>query len=218
MFAQANERRVYELTLTIPSRGLWTADAKLDTGDAFTATSVTLTLAGLSMVGAVYRTGSYSGVTWLRLVGGAGGWHQTIEKDFYQNPFGLQLAPIATDAARLVGETVQVSTNPNIGTFYVRQRGPAVRVLNHLATSWYPLPSGVTFIGARTTPRITSRFDVLPEGTNLGQGSVTIATDFPEQWTPGCLFSSNTLSERQASIVTHRLTSDRLRTEVWCSP
>ena len=218
MFCSLNERRAYELNLTIPTRGLWTADAKLDTGGAFADTSVTLVLAGLTLVGAVYRTGSFSGVTWVRLVGGAGGWHQTIGERFYKNPFGLQLAPIATDAANAVGETVQVAADVSVGSFYVRRRGPAIRVLNQLAASWYALPSGVTFIGPRTTPRIASRFDVLSDGTSLARGAVAIATDFPEQWTPGCLFTSPTLTERQASIVTHRLTPERLRTEVWTSP
>lgn len=218
MFCAINERRAFELNLTIPSRGLWTADARLDTGDAFTATSVTLTLAGLSLVGAVYRTGSFSGVTWVRLVGGHGGWHQSVGEKYYKNPFGLRMGPIVTDAASAVGESVQISTDTSVGSFFVRRRGPAVRVLNQLASSWYPLPTGVTFVGPRTTPRITSRFDVIADGTDLARGVVMMATDFPEQWTPGSLFASAALSERQASTVTHRLTPERLRTEVWTSP
>lgn len=217
MFCTVNGRRAFELNLIIPARGLWTADAKLDTGDAFAATAITLVLAGLTMVGAVYRTGSYSGTTWVRMVGGRGGWHQTLEKNYYKNPFGLTITPILRDAAQAVGESVVVETDSIVGKFYVRQRGPAVRVLNQLTTSWYARPDGVTYVGPRTTPRIASRFDVM-DGQDLARGSVAIATDFPEDWTPGCLFSSPTLAEKQASAVTHRLRQDSLRTEVWTSP
>lgn len=217
MFCAVNDRRAFELTLTIPPRGLWTADAKLDTGDAFTATSVTLTLSGLSLVGHVYRSGSYSGTTWLRMVGGRGGWHRTIGENYYKNPFGLSIKPILGDAAQAVGESIVVETDSIVGKFFVRRRGPAVRTLNLLATSWYARPDGVTYVGPRTTPRIASRFDVM-DTQDLARGSVTVATDFPQDWTPGCLFASTTLPEKQASVIVHRLSQDKLRTEVWTSP
>ncbi len=218
MFCSINGRRVFELNLIIPSRGLWTADAKLDTGDALSSTRVTLALAGLTLAGAAYRSGSFSGTLSVRMVGGFGGWYQNIDSKFYKNPFGLRIAPILTDAATAVGERITVATDTTVGPFFARERGPAVRCLNQLADQWYVQPDGTTYVGPRTTPTIASRFDVMVEGTRLQMGRVMIATDFPEQWTPGCLFSSPTLSQRQASTITHRLTKDALRTEVWTSP
>lgn len=214
MFAQVNERRAFSLRLTIPERGLWTGDAKLDTGDEFAATTVTVTLADLALTGFVFRAGSYSGTTWLRMVGGRGGWYQEIGSKFYRNPFGLRLSPIIRDAASAVGESVEFESDPTIGTFYTRALGPAVRVLNQLATMWFVRPDGVTYIGARTATTIASDFAVSEE-QDLARGAVSIATEFPGQWVPGCTFSSPTIASARASTVMHTLEGDQLRTDVW---
>lgn len=217
MFCSLNEARVSWMTLIIPARGLWTADVKLDNEIDFTGTAATLTLAGLTLTGTVTRGGSYSGVGSLRLVGGFGGWQKTLPSQFYQNPHGVKLSPVLSDAAKAVGEKVTVDDDTTIGFFYLRQSAPGARVLNQLCDSWYAQPDGTTRVGVRATPTITSRFDVVNENVEPNLGRIPIATDFPEDWQPGVKFSAPTLGSSvfQVSSVIHKLTPDRLRTELW---
>ncbi len=218
MFASVNGVRCQSLRLVRPSRGLWTADVVLanplsDGGRA------TLVLAGLEMVGHYYRFGDFLNNGYARIVGGNGGWLTTIEQKFYKSPFGVKLTPVLQDAATAAGETVTVAEDTTIGNFYIREVAPAARVLNQLCPSWYVLPSGATFVGPFENPVIASRFDVLVEGTDMSVGRVAIATDRPEDWIPGALFTAPTITtQRQVSTVVHKLTKDRLRTEVWTSP
>ena len=217
MFCSVNDARVMTLTLNIPARGLWTADAILDDVIKFTGTSVTLVLAGLTLVGSVIRSGNFSGAGSLRIVGGKGGWRSTIPKRFYQNPHGVKLAPVLSDAAQACGESVTVDSDVAIGSFFVREEGPAVRALNQLCDSWYVQNDGTTRVGDRATPTISSRFDVVNENVQPFIGRIPIATDFPEDWMPGAKFTANTLGTDIFTIsdVVHRLTPERLRTEVW---
>jgi hypothetical protein len=219
MFCSINNARCTKLNLTIPARGLWTADAILDDAIKFTGTAVTLTLAGLTLVGAVVRGGSYSGTGSLRIVGGKGGWRNTIPSKFYQNPHGIRLTPVLKDAASAAGEMVTVDDDVELGTFFTRESGPAARVLNQLCDSWYIETNGNTRVGTRATPTIASRFDVVNENVAPNLGRIPIATDFPEQWVPGAFFTAPTLGVTgQISGVVHNLTPDRLRTTVWTSP
>lgn len=219
MFCSINNARCTKLNLIIPARGLWTADATLDDVIEFTGTAVTLTLAGLTLIGSVYRSGNYSGTGSLRLVGGHGGWRQPIDQKFYQSPFGVKLTPVLTDAANAAGETIIVDTDSTLGLFFTREAGPACRVLNQTCESWYVQPDGTTRVGPRATPTIASRFDVVDDGVKLSAGRVPIATDFPQDWVPGSMFTAPTIgTTMQVSGVVHNLTPERLRTTVWTSP
>jgi hypothetical protein len=219
MFCSLNDARVTRLNLIIPARGPWTADATLDNVIEFTGTAVTLVLAGLTLVGSVYRSGNFSGTGSLRIVGGHGGWRQPIGEKFYQSPFGVTLTPVLTDAANAVGETVIVDTDVTLGLFFTREAGPACRVLNQTCESWHVQPDGTTRVGQRATPVISSRFDVMTDGVRPNLGRVPIATDFPADWVPGATFNAPTLgTTMQVSGVVHNLTPERLRTTIWTSP
>jgi len=220
MFCSINNARCTKLSLIIPARGLWTADATLDDVIEFTGTAVTLALAGLTLIGSVYRSGNHSGTGTLRIVGGHGGWRQTIGEKFYQSPFGVKLTPVLADAANAAGETIVVDTDSTLGLFFTREAGPACRVLNQTCESWYVQPDGTTRVGPRATPTIASRFDVVDEGVRPNLGRIPIATDFPQDWVPGAMFSAPTLGSAsfQVSGVVHNLTPERLRTTAWTSP
>jgi len=219
MFCSINGARCTKLELVIPARGLWTADATLDDVIEFSDTSVTLALAGLTLVGAVFRRGDFSGTGSLRIVGGKGGWRKIIGQRFYNNPHGIKLTPILTDAASACGETITVDADQTIGVFFTRENGPACRALNQLCPSWYVQPDGSTRVGDRATPTISSRFDVVSENVAPNLGRFPIATDIPEDWVPGAKFSAPVLGSGvfQISGVVHRLSPERLRTEIWAA-
>lgn len=217
MYCSINGQRCYRLNLSIPARGLWTADAALDDVISFTGNAVTLVLAGLTMIGYVIRSGNFSGAGTLRVVGGKGGWLQTIPQRFYQNPNGIKRTPVLQDAARACGETITVDTDETLGLFFTREQAPACRVLNQLCPSWYMQTDGTTRVGDRATPTISSKFDLVDENVAPYLGRIPIATDKPEDWVPGCKFSVPVLGNDvfQVADVVHRLTPERLRTEVW---
>jgi hypothetical protein len=217
MYCSINGQRCYRLNLSIPARGLWSADAVLDDVISFTGTSITLVLAGLTLVGSVVRGGNYSGEGSLRIVGGKGGWMQTIPQRFYQNPNGIKLGPVLADAAKACGESVTIDADTTLGLFFTREAAPACRVLNQLCPSWYVQPDGTTRVGDRATPTIASAFDMVDEFVSPYLGRIPIATDFPEDWVPGAKFTAAVLGGDvfQVSDVVHRLTPERLRTECW---
>ncbi len=213
MFCSLNGNRVTSLTLVKPQRGCAFADVTLDDVVRFATPAVTLVLAGLTVTASIIRSGDFTGATQARIVAGRGGWSQEIPERFYQNPFGLKLSPILMDAASAVGEAVIIDTDRTVGQFYVRERAVAARTLNQLTDGWWVQNDGVTHVGLRETPTVSSRFDVI--SADLGIGRVTIATDKPEDWDPGCFFSAPTITRRQVSAVIHRVNRDGLRTELW---
>jgi hypothetical protein len=215
MFCSLNGNRVTSLTLVKPQRGCAFADVTLDAVVRFATPAVTLVLAGLTVTASVLRSGEFTGATEARIVAGHGGWSQEIPERFYQNPFGLKLSPILTDAANAVGESLIIDTDRTVGQFYVRERAVAARTLNQLTDGWWVQNDGVTRVGLRPTTTVSSQFDVT--AASLGIGRVTIATDRPEDWEPGCFFSAPTITRRQVSAVIHRLNQSGLRTELWTS-
>jgi 3',5'-cyclic AMP phosphodiesterase CpdA len=216
MLGTINGVSIKTAEVTLPFRGVWTAD--LTTEDEVDADGqVTITIADLTLVGTVDRMGDFLGSGSLRIVGGAGGWMKPVPQKNYQDSFGLKLAPIVSDAAREVGETANLSADANrtLGSFFIREAAPAARVLAQLTPLWWVGFDGVTQVGLRRETTIASAFDVLPKGTDLHLGRVQIATDTPSAFVPGALFSSQTLKQQKISTVVHRLTANKLRTEVW---
>lgn len=216
MFAELDGNRVAALTLILPAKGIWTADVLLDQNAAMNDTSVTLTLNTFSLKGTIFRAGNFVGAASFRIVGGAGGWRKPLPAKFYQSGAGVRLSSLVTDTAREAGEQVAVLADRTVGTAFTRQRGPAVRVLGLLGDQWWVRPiDGVTVVGERANPVIVSQFDTLAQGTSLALGRVMVATDAPQDWQPGAVFSSPTLSARTISGAIHRLDANSLRTEVW---
>jgi hypothetical protein len=220
MFASINGLRCHELTITIPARGIWIADAQSPEDLPSTTGAATIALAGLTLTGFIVRAGNFLDDSSARVVGGHGGWDTEIGERYYQNPFGVKLRQVLTDAATAAGERITFTVaDQSIGAFYARKRAPAKRALNQLASQWWVGADGATTVGPRPNTPIVSRFDVIADGTDLGIGRVQIATDKPEDWLPGVLFAAPTITEqRQASTIVHRLTSDTLRTTIWTSP
>lgn len=213
MFASISGQVVNRATVTIPYSGIWHAD--VEANGVLVSGAVTLTVGSLVLKGTVFRSGFFAGDFHYRIVGGAGGWQKIVPSQVYNSNSSIKLSLVLNDAARVAGETISLDTDRDIGPFYVRQQAPAARVLNQLTASWYVRPDGVTAVGSRSGDMIASPFDVLA-GTDLGLGKVLLATDRPEDFTPGRTFKSLTLSTQSIGGVVHRLDRAKLRTEVWC--
>lgn len=214
IFAELNGQRIRTATVTLPYHGIWHADVVLDQPQELTG-PLTLVLGDLTLVGTVFRQGGFTGVNYVRIIGGAGGWMKQIPAKEYVSSFGVKFSVIAGDAAREAGEKISIATDFSVGNSYERQTASASRVLDTFAPLWWMRSDGVTVLGPRPTTKITSRFDVMLDGTNLSVGKITVATDNPAAWQPAAVFSSPVLSERTASAVVHRLSASKLRTEIW---
>jgi hypothetical protein len=194
-FATANGGRVVTASVGIPLRGLWQADLTVAIPDQL-ASPVALTLGNLSLLGAVYRQSAFAGQQMARLVGGYGGWRSTVPAQSYQSPAGIKLSTVLLDVAAACGEQVNVQADSTIGTAYVRELGPASRVLGALVgAAWYVDATGVTQIGARTPVAITSPFTV--EAWDATKGLLRIATEDYASWMPGNTFSGPTVPTAQ---------------------
>ena len=214
MFATLDGHRITKGHVVIPLRGCITADVQLDDPVELSG-PVTLVVGDLSIKAAVTRGGPFTGSSSFRLIGGAAGWMKTIGPKPYDQPWGVKLSAVLQDAAREVGETVSVATDRTLGTRWERQKAPAAWLLQRLAEQWWIDTKGVTIVGARPSPTITSAFDVVKAEPEKGR--VIIATEVLSAWLPAAKFSSPTLKTQQISGVVHKLNAGKVRTEVWTS-
>lgn len=206
-YAELNGERIISGSISIPLYGLWVADVLLALTEAV-PTQCTLTIGDLTLVGFSYRTAGFAGSRSVRLVGGFGGWHQQVTARAYENPAGVPLSMVLSDAAIEVGEKVNVQQDGSVGLFYIRQAGPAQEVLGQLANPlWWVDSNGVTQVGPRDTSTITSDFQV--ESYSGGKGKFTISTEHPKDWQPGRVFSNFTVTEpKTIGLVRHSIQND----------
>lgn len=191
-FATANGVRVVTASIGIPLVGAWVADVMLEEPSTLTA-PVTLVVGNLSLVGAVYRQGAFAGQQRARLVAGGGGWMKSTPEQAYANPSGVLLSTVLRDAAALVGEQVAIAQDRSLGAFFTRANDPAAYLLRELVDgAWYVDGAGVTQIGQRPTPTITSPFTV--QAFDPGTGMYAIATEDLASWLPGASFAGPTAS------------------------
>jgi len=213
MYASYAGERIVSGTVEIPTTGRWTADLFLAEDKVIPSTGP-LTIGNLTMQGFTYRDGPYAGQRRVRAAGGAGGWHKVIPEQDYDLSGGVLLSVVLRDAAMAVGEQVNVLSDGPVGVRYVRQSGPASRVLRQLVgDDWYVDPAGTTQVhNPRPTTRITSQF--LVNDADLGLGLAEVSTENPSDWMPGRTFTSPTITQlRSINTVRHTL-GDTLRTQV----
>ena len=198
----------------IPSYGVWWADVEIDEPEAVSG-SVTLALPGLDMVGTVVSGGPWHGRARYRVAGGAGRWGKAIPAKSYTNDAGVKLLTVLRDAAAACGETLDEDTvSGTVGSYYVREAGPASRALALLAPrAWYVGEDGVTRLGARASSTYdgeATRMDEAPELLRL-----EIAADDLTGLVPGVVVSDGQGQSLEAVDVVHRLAGAKLRTIVW---
>jgi hypothetical protein len=199
--------RVVSGTLSIPYWGAPSADVVLATADDVPASGV-LKVGNLSLACSLVRpSAAFAGQRSLRLVGGAGGWRQSVPPRAYASPGGVPLSMVLGDVAVEVGERVVVASDGMVGAYYMREAGPASRVLRQLAgMQWWVDMGGVTRVGPRTTSTIATRFDA--EKYAAGVGLFSVATEDLASWQPGASFSSTLIAPTTVSSVSIRMAAD----------
>jgi hypothetical protein len=203
--------RATHAVANIPAWGCWYADASIDGEHALTG-SVDLKIADLTLRGTVLSGGVAKGRSSYRIVGGAGGWGGTLPKKSYANDAGVKLATVLGDAAREAGEALgAVSTTDRVGPAFVREEGPASRVLEALAPgAWYVGEDGVTRLGARAASTIPANVTRI-NAADLARGTVTLASESIVGILPGVVVDGLTAVDVQHEISL----KGGLRSTVW---
>lgn len=206
-YANVNGSRVVSADITIPYVGLWSARVVIAT-QAAPPPRCTLTIADMTLSGAVYLTDQFAGLQAATLVGGSGGWGSLLPAVKYESPAGVLASLVLSDAASSCGERVVLASDFTIGNFYTREAGPASNALRILAGAlWWVDPSGATQCGTtRGASPITSAFTLIDFDPAIGK--LTVATENPSDWMPGRTVATPLLSTRTLSLVEHHLTNE----------
>lgn len=194
----------------IPAWGRWWADVSIDGEHALTG-SVPLVIADMTLTGAVLSGGAHEGRSHYRVVGGTGGWGQTVPAKSYVNDAGVKASTVLQDAASECGETILASTLPTtrLGPSWVRAEGPASAMLNQVAPrGWYVGLDGVTRIGSWTGAALKG--DVTHGPVDLAAGTVTLASESIATILPGLVVDGLT-----AVDVIHEISPKGLRSTIW---
>lgn len=183
--------RLVSGAVSIPLVGWWAANITLAV-DATVPPSGSLVLGNLALHGTIVRQAAFAGSRNALLVGGAGGWRRNIGKQQYQNDGGVSLSTILGDAAREVGESVNVPNDVSLPG-YVRRAGPASTLLRELAgTDYHVDPGGVTQIAPWASSTVRSQYDVIEHAG--GTGVVEVATEDYAAHLPGSVLQSPLLA------------------------
>lgn len=166
-FATVAGKRAVAVRLVVGNIGPWFAECELE-ADAEVSGQVTLQINGASFVGTVDDTnnGVFEGSRKLRILAGGNGWWRSVDAKHYHNDAQVKARTVAEDAARAVGETLGdfVPAAERIGADYVRERGPASRVLEDVIgdVPWWVGYDGVTRVGTRSSSAAaTDAYEVL---------------------------------------------------------
>jgi hypothetical protein len=156
LFVSLQNQRALTARLCVPFAGLWVADVDLDAA-AELAGAVEMRIGTLALRGTVDPRfcGSFGQASRYRILAGKGGWSRPVTPKHYHNDAGVKLSTVALDAAREVGESLQLlpDVERRVGIDFVRAAAPASRILGQLlgAVPWWVGFDGATFAGTRPT-------------------------------------------------------------------
>lgn len=205
--------RVTSARVWLPAWGCWFAEVMLD-GEHALSGRVTLSLAGLALVGTVLSGGAEKGRSSFRIVSGAGGWGRQIPAASESDDAGVKLSKVLLSAASACGETLDASTLPTtrVGPSYARREDQACRVLElEVPGAWYVGEDGITRIGRRGASTIAASVPRVST-VDLARRTVTLAPESASGLVPGV-----TVDGIEAVDVQHELGEDGLRTTVYGS-
>lgn len=212
---QLGDAPVMSGLVTRPLRGSWTADLELD-ADAAPSGRVTLTGAGLSLVGTVVQAQSWNDRQRCRVVGGAGGMTKTLGPAFYR---GVTLRAVVSALLTTAGEALSATSDASILSrsvpVWVRLRGTAASSLDRVLAAfaptaiWRHLPDGTVWIGATAWKTVTTTTVVQDN-----RGDEDVADLAGEDLS---LDAGTTTQGRRVGLVRHYVRPDSLRTEAYWS-
>jgi hypothetical protein len=217
LYASLNGLIVTDARVTVPYQGRWVADVKLDHASDISPSpgACTLQIAGLSLVGTLFRTSALGGAQQARIVGGYGGWANTLPAKYYQHDVGVRLSVVLGDAARECGEKLGTVTDRVVGQAYTRLQDDARATLDLFAAMWFVAPDGTTQIADRSAKEIASPFTATHEQDGAS-GRYTVTTENPEDWVPGNTFTPVSGTQQKIQSVDIALSAGALRVEVTC--
>lgn len=219
-YASINGHGLNRVRLTVANTGPWTAECDFEDAPEVSG-RVTLSLGGLQLSGTVEprSSGTFSGQRRLRLVAGAGGWGNEVAAKDYHNDARIRAVTIAQDAAREVGEELGtfVPAAERIGIDYVRQVGPASRVLEDVigAVAWWVDFNGVTHVGTRPEVAVDeAAYQVLAYDPR--ERLVTLTADDPSVIGIGSVLTEHLDVPQAVRDLELEVTNEDLRIYAWC--
>ena len=205
-----NGNPVARARVQVSAWGAWWAELALP--DAIELTGlVTITLADLTLKGAIVSGGAANGNAGYRVVGGAGGWGKAVAAAGYADDAGVSLALVAGDAAKACGETLAGVPTTRLGPGFVRSStAPASAVLNAVAPrAWRVDFDGVTRFGLR--PSTTYAGDAARTRRDPMNAIVELATETIGNLVPGVIVDG----AQPATDVEYQLDEQRLTVRVF---
>lgn len=207
--ASLNNHRLTKARVNLGAWGCWYADAELD-GDHTLTGACELKVSDLTLNGTILNGGPKKGRSTFRIVAGAAGWGTVIDHKDYGSDLGVKMSTVLRDAATAAKEQIVITSDAAIGPKFVRQEGPAARVLEQLVPgNWYVDELGVTRVGKRPAlPYTLAATRVVP--ADLAQRTVTLAPDSIKTLLPGAVVDGI-----EAVDVQHDIGPKGLRSTIW---
>lgn len=180
--------RLTTVSSVMPMYGAWVADVVLASGVSLPSVAAPLVIGDLTLTGTVFRGAVFAGARSARVVAGMGGWRNHVPAQDYRGASVLA-STVLRDAATAVGERVLMDAQDTNLRRFVREAGPAARVLRQVAgASWWTANDGTTHIGPRPTSTVKKDFTVLSWSGRVGK--FEIATEAVAEWVPGAKFDA----------------------------
>lgn len=201
----------------VPSRGPWFADVEFESAPELSG-RVTLRLGELELSGTIDPThdGTHAEHRRSRIVAGGGGWGTLLAPKAYHNDAGIRARTVAQDAAREAGE--ELADDPlleeRIGVDYVRQTGPASRVLEDAlrGAGWWVDYDGRTRVGSRETAE-ASGYEVLEHVPD--ERVIVLAVDDLRTVGIGSVLTERLDAPQTVRELEVEVTADRARVKAW---
>lgn len=231
-FAHVGGHTLVAITVHVPGVGPWWADLELE-GAPDLSGSVRIGIGELELVGTVdaQHDGTFGLQRRCRVVGGGGGWGKLLAPRHYHNDAQVRARTVAEDAAREAGETLAGLTATigtpgppawapaaeRIGVDYVRQAGPASRVLEDVIgdVPWWVAYDGSTCVASRAESSPASGsyqvLEVVPESR-----LVMLGLDDPRAVVIGSVLSERLDAPQTVRELEIEVTGESVRVKAWC--
>lgn len=219
-FATVNGHPASRVLVRVPGRGAWFADIDLE-GDPNVSGRVTIALGALELEGTVRpsQSGTHGLQRRLQVVAGGDGWGDLLGAKAYHNDSRVRARTVAEDAAREAGEELGdfAPSAERIGIDYVRQSGPAARVLEDVigAVPWWVDYAGRTQVGTRGSAEASAdAYEVLEHEPR--DRVVTLAVDDLSAITIGSVLSARLDEPQTVRELELDVGPERVRVRAWC--